>query len=240
MAASAQADRLADARRRPHRPPPGRRTTTASPGARAASPPSTSSRPPSCATTGRPPCPRSPSADTVVIDGITYEEDLTSGGAADLPAALEGRVRNLDYKTLRYPGHYAWVERTPGRGAGREDATGRIAYLQAKMDGDGPLRGGRPGGDLRRRRRPRRRRHPAPLGEVAPHPPPPGGRPHAQGDPETTTAGLAESARFLLMEAPRGSACKARSIRPTSWPARSWPRSITADPALIWQPLTST
>ncbi|HEY0782525.1 MAG TPA: saccharopine dehydrogenase C-terminal domain-containing protein [Thermoanaerobaculia bacterium] len=47
---------------------------------------------------------------TLLIDGIKYEEALTSGGAADLPATLEGRVRNLDYKTLRYPGHYAWVQ----------------------------------------------------------------------------------------------------------------------------------
>ncbi|MDI1305570.1 MAG: saccharopine dehydrogenase, partial [bacterium] len=44
---------------------------------------------------------------TVIIDGITYEEDLTSGGAADLPDALSGKVGSLDYKTLRYPGHYA-------------------------------------------------------------------------------------------------------------------------------------
>lgn len=47
---------------------------------------------------------------TVLIDGIVYEEDLTSGGAADLPFALAGKVRHLDYKTLRYPGHYGWVE----------------------------------------------------------------------------------------------------------------------------------
>jgi saccharopine dehydrogenase-like NADP-dependent oxidoreductase len=47
---------------------------------------------------------------TIIIDGITYEEDLTSGGAADLPDALSGKVRSLDYKTLRYPGHYAWVQ----------------------------------------------------------------------------------------------------------------------------------
>lgn len=47
---------------------------------------------------------------TLVVDGGTYEEALTSGGAADLPQALEGRVRSLDYKTLRHPGHYAWVE----------------------------------------------------------------------------------------------------------------------------------
>lgn len=46
----------------------------------------------------------------LVIRGVTYEEALTSGGAADLPQELEGRVRHLDYKTLRYPGHYAWVE----------------------------------------------------------------------------------------------------------------------------------
>lgn len=47
---------------------------------------------------------------TVLIDGILYEEALTSGGAADLPVALAGRVRNLDYKTFRYPGHYSWVQ----------------------------------------------------------------------------------------------------------------------------------
>ncbi len=46
----------------------------------------------------------------VLIDGIAYEEALTSGGAADLPAALASKVRHLDYKTLRHPGHYAWIE----------------------------------------------------------------------------------------------------------------------------------
>jgi saccharopine dehydrogenase-like NADP-dependent oxidoreductase len=45
----------------------------------------------------------------ILIDGVVYEEALTSGGAADLPAVLEGRVCRLDYKTLRYPGHYSWV-----------------------------------------------------------------------------------------------------------------------------------
>lgn len=47
---------------------------------------------------------------SIIIDGISYEEDLTSGGAADLPDALSGKVRSLDYKTLRHPGHYSWVE----------------------------------------------------------------------------------------------------------------------------------
>ncbi|MCK0131717.1 saccharopine dehydrogenase NADP-binding domain-containing protein [Flavobacteriaceae bacterium F08102] len=44
------------------------------------------------------------------ISGIDYEEDLTSGGAADLPDAFAGVVKSLDYKTLRHPGHYAWIE----------------------------------------------------------------------------------------------------------------------------------
>jgi saccharopine dehydrogenase-like NADP-dependent oxidoreductase len=48
--------------------------------------------------------------ETMIIDGQTYEADLTSGGAADLPDAFLGITKNLDYKTLRYPGHYAWVE----------------------------------------------------------------------------------------------------------------------------------
>ncbi len=33
------------------------------------------------------------------------EAFVTSGGASTLPRTLQGRVRNLDYKTLRYPGH---------------------------------------------------------------------------------------------------------------------------------------
>lgn len=45
----------------------------------------------------------------LIIDGLTYEESFTSGGAADLPEALEGKVRDLDYQTLRHPGHYKWA-----------------------------------------------------------------------------------------------------------------------------------
>lgn len=47
---------------------------------------------------------------SIIIDGKSYEEDLTSGGAADLPQSLNGKVRSLDYKTLRFPGHYSWVD----------------------------------------------------------------------------------------------------------------------------------
>lgn len=48
--------------------------------------------------------------EKIIIGGRTYEADLTSGGAADLPDFFEGKARNLDYKTIRYVGHYEWVE----------------------------------------------------------------------------------------------------------------------------------
>lgn len=47
--------------------------------------------------------------ERIVLDGKIYEDDFTSGGAADLPLALAGRVKDLSYKTLRHPGHYDWV-----------------------------------------------------------------------------------------------------------------------------------
>jgi saccharopine dehydrogenase-like NADP-dependent oxidoreductase len=48
--------------------------------------------------------------ETIVIGARTYEADLTSGGAADLPDYFAGKSKSLDYKTLRYGGHYEWVE----------------------------------------------------------------------------------------------------------------------------------
>lgn len=48
--------------------------------------------------------------ETIVIGGRTYEADLTSGGAADLPEFFTDRARKLDYKTLRHVGHYKWVD----------------------------------------------------------------------------------------------------------------------------------
>jgi saccharopine dehydrogenase-like NADP-dependent oxidoreductase len=39
------------------------------------------------------------------LDGITYEAFNTSGGLGTLADTLEGRVRELNYKTVRYPGH---------------------------------------------------------------------------------------------------------------------------------------
>lgn len=48
--------------------------------------------------------------ETIIIGGRTFEADLTSGGAADLPDFFRGKANSLDYKTLRHSGHYAWVE----------------------------------------------------------------------------------------------------------------------------------
>jgi saccharopine dehydrogenase-like NADP-dependent oxidoreductase len=138
---------------------------------------------------------------TVVIDGIAYEEDLTSGGAADLPAALEGKVRHLDYKTLRYPGHYAWIEQMVAATPAGEDP---ITSLQERMEATVPfmeddlvviyagVEGRGADGTLRRLEkslliRPRRV-----------------GARMLKAIQSTTTAGLAESARLLLTEQPQG------------------------------------
>jgi len=68
--------------------------------------------------------------NTLIIDGTTYEDNLTSGGAADLPDAFAGKIKDLDYKTLRYPGHYDWVRKILS-----EEPVGKnaIEYLQEIM-----------------------------------------------------------------------------------------------------------
>jgi len=40
-----------------------------------------------------------------LLDGIDYEAFNTSGGLGTLCETLEGKVENLNYKTVRYPGH---------------------------------------------------------------------------------------------------------------------------------------
>ncbi len=39
------------------------------------------------------------------LDGITYEAFNTSGGLGTLCETLDGKVKNLNYRTVRYPGH---------------------------------------------------------------------------------------------------------------------------------------
>jgi saccharopine dehydrogenase-like NADP-dependent oxidoreductase len=41
------------------------------------------------------------------LDGVTYEAFNTSGGLGTLCETYEGKVRNLNYRTIRYPGHAA-------------------------------------------------------------------------------------------------------------------------------------
>jgi saccharopine dehydrogenase-like NADP-dependent oxidoreductase len=45
--------------------------------------------------------------EAFALDGIAYEAFNTSGGLGSLCDTLEGRVRNLSYRTIRYPGHAA-------------------------------------------------------------------------------------------------------------------------------------
>lgn len=43
--------------------------------------------------------------ETVELDGLLYEAFNTSGGLGTLADTYEGKVRTMNYKTLRYPGH---------------------------------------------------------------------------------------------------------------------------------------
>jgi len=43
--------------------------------------------------------------ETLVIQGVQLEAFLTSGGLGTMCETYHGRVENLDYKTIRYPGH---------------------------------------------------------------------------------------------------------------------------------------
>ncbi|VVD66456.1 saccharopine dehydrogenase family protein [Pandoraea terrigena] len=44
------------------------------------------------------------------LDGVEYEAFNTSGGLGTLCETLSGRVRDLDYKSVRYPGHGALMK----------------------------------------------------------------------------------------------------------------------------------
>jgi len=49
--------------------------------------------------------------ETLHIEGTDYEAFNTSGGVGTLGETLAGRVSNLNYKTIRYPGHCAIMKR---------------------------------------------------------------------------------------------------------------------------------
>ncbi|MGI8840523.1 MAG: saccharopine dehydrogenase NADP-binding domain-containing protein [Caulobacteraceae bacterium] len=45
--------------------------------------------------------------EAFALDGVAYEAFNTSGGLGALAETLAGKVRNLNYRTIRYPGHAA-------------------------------------------------------------------------------------------------------------------------------------
>ncbi|OLP46188.1 saccharopine dehydrogenase family protein [Rhizobium oryziradicis] len=44
------------------------------------------------------------------LDGVTYEAFNTSGGLGTLAKTLDGKVRTMNYRTIRYPGHQAIIK----------------------------------------------------------------------------------------------------------------------------------
>ncbi len=66
--------------------------------------------------------------ESIVIGGRTYEADLTSGGAADLPDYFRHKAKSLDYKTLRHVGHYEWVETVIEKLAGEENILNKFEH----------------------------------------------------------------------------------------------------------------
>jgi len=43
--------------------------------------------------------------ESLTIDGVKYEAFNTSGGLGTFAASLDGKCRNVNYKSIRYPGH---------------------------------------------------------------------------------------------------------------------------------------
>lgn len=139
--------------------------------------------------------------NTIIIDDVVYEDDLTSGGAADLPDLLSGKVRSLDYKTLRHPGHYAWVQ---NQISDLENAPDKISALQQKMEALIPhvendlivlyaaVEGKDSEGILRRREVAKKI-----LPQVV-------GKRHLRAIQTTTAVALIQSAHLLLETTPKG------------------------------------
>ena len=48
--------------------------------------------------------------EKLIIEGKSYEAFNTSGGCATMCDTYEGKVKNLTYKTIRYPGHQAHMK----------------------------------------------------------------------------------------------------------------------------------
>ena len=131
----------------------------------------------------------------ICVDGLWLEEDLTSGGAADIPQAYSQRICNIDYKTLRYPGHFQWAKDIIAQVPEGQDV---IATLEREMLSKIPLleedlvivyaaiEGEDSAGQLRRIEA-SYRIEPMDIGGVT-----------LRAIQSTTAAGMAEAARLLL------------------------------------------
>lgn len=47
---------------------------------------------------------------TLVLNETPYECALTSGGVADIAETFKTEIENIDYHTIRHPGHFGWVK----------------------------------------------------------------------------------------------------------------------------------
>lgn len=59
---------------------------------------------------------------------------ITSGGLSTTPWSFEGKIKNLDYKTIRYPGHHAKFKLLLDLGLLSEDAVRVGAYCKRERD----------------------------------------------------------------------------------------------------------
>lgn len=48
--------------------------------------------------------------ETITLDGVLYEAFNTSGGLGTLAESYDGRIRCMNYKTMRYPGHCGQIK----------------------------------------------------------------------------------------------------------------------------------
>ena len=163
----------------------------------------------------------------IIIDGFRLEEDFTSGGAADLPEALKDRVKNLHYKTIRYCGHYGWVEQILSEAPPFENNDGqdRIDHLEREMMEQIPsveddlvvifaaVEGKDKDGRLRRLEKSFWVR-PMLVGELP-----------LRAIQSTTAAGMAEAARILLITNHQGVLLQSQ-IDPTSYMSGPFVSSI--------------
>jgi len=94
--------------------------------------------------------------ETVYVDGVKLEAFTTSGGLGTMCETYLGRIENLDYKTMRYPGHVALMNfffhellmREQREAAGKILTNAKppvdddVVYLHASAEGevDGRLR----------------------------------------------------------------------------------------------------